>query len=455
MNTTHYTHTADCEGLCVQYDLCFPDNHDQKVTEFETAYHETLGELGRLTNTADGVDYAVAAASGIVAGIIDVLWVGEFSIERANQWGNKQVEKFVVKVAQMCGYGGDDLAGAVKYLEENFPIAADKATHAFGGGFAHHLRDFSHHPTPVGLIFSMLTQFTSNVYGTDVAGHFLVVLLKEENDLVLLGKNLPEKLIFGVINWVFHMVSDMAGSYGSIVEGKVGTGLPGPIVSLLKEISALPIFRKMNENGYKEFSVWISKLFNGTLLGRRNASGNVVEPIKFDLRTEIGVAHELGRQALPVVVNECVVRAFYFIRRLFSEIKENEVRRIGDLHKVNWKNTLPIKNRTIVRMLTISTGVMEVIDLADAAVRSGGNIGMFVLRVNYVGVVRFAVAGSTDWMMGVRKARLELAMASAETAKTAQVAITMIRSVERQKAQTQENLDRLTEEVNKTAQLKF
>ena len=106
-------------------------------------------------------------------------------------------------------------------------------------------------------------------------------------------------------------------------------------------------------------------------------------------------------------------------------------------------------------MLTISTGVMEVIDLADAAVRSGGNIGMFVLRVNYVGVVRFAVAGSTDWMMGVRKARLELAMASAETAKTAQVAITMIRSVERQKAQTQENLDRLTEEVNKTAQLKF
>ena len=39
------------------------------------------------------------------------------------------------------------------------------------------------------------------------------------------------------------MVSDMAGSSSSILDGKSGTGLPGPLVSLLKEISALQFLR--------------------------------------------------------------------------------------------------------------------------------------------------------------------------------------------------------------------
>ena len=116
----------------------------------------------------------------------------------------------------------------------------------------HHLRDFSHHPTPVGLFFSFLTQFTGKVYGTDVAGIFKIAELNEGN-LILVGKNFPEKVTFGVVNWFLHMVSDIAGSSSSILYGKVGTGLPGPLVSLLKEISAFPIFKNMNEQGYKEF----------------------------------------------------------------------------------------------------------------------------------------------------------------------------------------------------------
>lgn len=69
----------------------------------------------------------------------------------------------------------------------------------------------------------------------------------------------------------------------------------------------------------------VSKLFNGTLLAKRDENGKIIEPVKFYLRTEIGVAHELGRQAIPVLINECVVRAFYFIRRLFTENKEKNI----------------------------------------------------------------------------------------------------------------------------------
>lgn len=103
----------------------------------------------------------------------------------------------------------------------------------------------------------------------------------------------------------------MAGSSKTITEGKLGTGLPGPIVSLMKELSCLPIFRKNNSKRYKEFSVWISKLFNGTLSGNRNENGKLV-PVKFDLKTEIGVLNELSKQTMPVVLLSDLVHSLYY-----------------------------------------------------------------------------------------------------------------------------------------------
>lgn len=377
---------------------------DEKLGIISQRVDELNSEIDNLTNHADGIDYTVAVASGIIAGIIDSVWVGEFSIDRANEWGNEKVDNFVVKIAQSQGYDGNDLESAIRHLEEKCPIAADKATNDFGGGLQHHLRDFSHHPTPVGLFFSLLTQFTGNAYGTDVAGVFKIVPVDATE---LIGKNFPEKITFGVVKWFFHMVSDMAGSSTSVGKGNLGTGLPGPLVSFLKEISALPIFRNMNEKGYKEFSVWISKLFNGTLLGKRDENGKLIEGVKFDLRTEIGVARELGRQAIPVIVNECIVRGFYFARRLFTEIKESNVKSVPDLKNINWKNTLPFKNRTVVRMITISTSTFMAFDIADAAIRSGGFNASCVLRINFVGIGRFAIAIGTDIGMGIKKHKKE------------------------------------------------
>ena len=120
-----------------------------------------------------------------------------------------------------------------------------------------------------------------------------------------------------------------------------------------------------------------------------------------------------------------------------------------------YTSVFPFRNRTIVRMITISTGTMEVIDLEDATIRSGGNLGVFVLRVNFVGVGRFAIACSADVMMGIKKERLEVAMASAETAKTAHILTSTIDGVETQKQQSQQQLERLNAEIKKTSKLKF
>ena len=175
----------------------------------------------------------------------------------------------------------------------------------------------------MGLVCSILTQFTGNVYGTDVAGAFQCVPLNKDG-LNLVGKSFPEKIMCGAVNWFFHMVSDVAGSSGSAMKGSFGTGLPGPLVSLLKEFSSTRLFKKQDAKGCKEFSVYISKLFNGTLLGERDSKDNLI-PLKFDLRTEMGVAMQVGKQTIPVIINECIVRSFFLLRRLLQELSRDDI----------------------------------------------------------------------------------------------------------------------------------
>ena len=189
------------------------------------------------------------------------------------------------------------------------------------------------------------------------------------------------------------MVSDVAGSSGSAMKGSFGTGLPGPLVSLLKEFSSTRLFKKQDAKGCKEFSVYISKLFNGTLLGERDSKDNLI-PLKFDLRTEMGVAMQVGKQTIPVIINECIVRSFFLLRRLLQELSRDDIQDWSDVHKINWKAIIPF------RMLTIASMTFTVADTADAAIHaaieSGGNwvlfSGRFVTRFNYVGAGRAALS---------------------------------------------------------------
>ena len=339
------------------------------------------------TDYADRLDKGVALASGLLSGIIDVLFVGEFSLEKAKQYGEKDVENIVQKTAQKFGYKGKDIKGAIEHLEKKFPFAADSKVDAFGGAKQHHLRDFSHHFSIFGLLCSVLTQFTGKIIGTNTAGMLIVC---DVSGHYLIGKNIAEKLLFGTLHWFFHMVSDMAGSSFSMGRG---TGIPGPIVSLLKTISALPLFRN-NKIGETEFHTWVSKLFNGTLLAKRNRNGKILEPVPFDLRTEIGILHEGSKQLVSVLINEAIVRAFYLVRRTHREIVDKDIRSISDLKKIDVQKILPFNTPAIRRMCTISSGVFCAVDMIDALIRAiiEDNPRTFFLRLNYVGIARFVVA---------------------------------------------------------------
>lgn len=375
-----------------EYDTNIPDSN----FDFDKIIYDLDSEIDLLSSQADKYDYLVSIGSGILSGLLDIIWVGEFSLERGRGIASDKVDDFVINTAKMLGCESDDLQSAVRFLEDKFPIPSDGNTAELGGSLQHHLRDFAHHPTLAGLMFSLLTQFTYKSYGTDTEGNFKIVNVPERSKLFI-GNDIPSKLIKGTFVWFFHLVSDMAGSRSTAgLSG--GTGIPGPILSLAKELSVLPIFKNISI-GDQSLSVFLSKLFNGTLLAKRDEAGNIIkgEELRFDLRGELGLGIEIGRQAIPVVANECFVRGFYFIRRFAMEVKDHEINSIGDLKKIDWNKVKPYSNPTLSRMLTISTGVFTTLDIGEALITK-----KYWISVNYIGVGRFLVAIGSDVSWGLK-----------------------------------------------------
>ncbi len=353
-------------------------NIDREIDINNSTLQEYRDVIKKFTNQADALDYTVAIGSGVLAGIVDSFFVGNFSFAEGKAWSNHKINDFVMDVAKKKGYKGNRLKGAIKYLEDKFKIPSDNIWSGKNidiNSKSHHLDDLAHHPTLVGLIASIITQFTEKAYFQNRFGKNFALDITE---MRLIGNTVYEKILAGTTNWFYHLVSDMSGSNKT---AGVGMGIPGPLLSLAKEFSMLPGINKTN----------LPKLLD-----------KAFREYKFDLRSELAVFHQLGKQTIPVILNEILVRVFYFFSRLIKEYKEKE-----NFKDIEWKNVLPYKNRTLTRMLTISSGTFLAFDLLDAGIRSAGNWGSFVLRVNFVNVGRFTVSCYNEYKMEREKEKIE------------------------------------------------
>lgn len=405
---------------------------DSRILNVQKNIDEYNKEIEKLTNHADGWDNLVAVCSGVLCGLIDSFFVGEFNFAELKADANKHVNKFIESYARMNGYKGDGrLKGAISFLEEKFPVDQDNSWKSTGisSTILHHLEDIAHHPTPIGLLAAMVVTFFRIGIFVDKKGKWNFQLLDTDPKkllkvwlpilisgvmlwLIYLAKaknpqkweKLPKpiralvkalaaapaviKVLEVAHNWFGHLVSDMGGSKNT---AGGGMGIPGLFLSLLKEIASVPPL-------------------NATSLPK--IVSDIYSKDKFDMRAELAVVEHLGKQAIPVIINEVIVRTFYFVRRLILEKQHHE-----NWNDVNWHNVIPFNNRTISRMLTIASGTFMAVDMADAAIRAGIKSGAgvdpatfavnFFLRVNFVGVGRFAVAVWTDAKMGVQKNKKE------------------------------------------------
>ena len=459
-------------------------------------------DIDRLTNHADGLDYMVAVGTGVLCGLIDSFFVGEFDVEHFKENKEKVTKKFeeiveqkgekakkddqiknaIKKAKEKAAAKGERLSkekeeeikrriteslqkkfqerkafdaengtktalkSALEKLQDKFKIPSDNLWNGAGikvSSETHHLDDLAHHPTVIGLFAAIVSQifhagifFNKNGEVSIQLGNFtkkngeldkeelkkwlfqfllpivlsglltwLLYILKSKNKekidekipkpiqkLILFLAEVPAIIAVLEIanNWLGHLISDMAGSSTSAQKGREGMGIPGLFMSLFKYLASIPPF-------------------NLTPLPR--IVDELYRDERFDLRSELAALDQLGKQAIPVIAGDLLVRSFYFIRRLAQEYKEH-----GDWKLINWKNVIPFKNRTIVRMMTIESGTFTAIDVADAAIRSaiknGGQVQSptfwkdFILSVNFVGIGRFAIAVGTDVGMGVKRQHL-------------------------------------------------
>lgn len=302
------------------------DALDREIAKKRKIIDEQDALIYNLTDHSDSIDHAIAASAGALAAVLDLFLVDKLDISTGT-WTEAEAIEFVDSYS-------------------NSKIVKDTNTE--------------------GLLKNISSQMSSG----------------NTNGLFPSGNTLPEKLIYGTINWFTSLVPK-------------DTKLNGPMNSLLEGVreskSSVKLMNKTNvsEGIHKEISS-----------GRLNL-------------TEGLTITNLAKQTLPVLLNECLVRAFYFIHRFFQEVDNNHITSLRDLVLIDWKSTIPFKNRTVVRMLTISTAVFSALDIAASTIGSAivaeGSIykflNNFVLHINYIGAARVVLALGADLYMGAKLAR--------------------------------------------------
>ena len=344
--------------------------------------NETVDSIRKLKTNCDKLDYILAASSGALCGVIDIFLVGK-PVESplgdiTDKWFADRTKGFA-KLCHSDKKNFDSLESALRFLEKEFKVPYDQTGLGDAGRAIfdlnaknHHFKSLAHNPSLLGLFFSILDQFTNTSHF--VTDGQLVSLQQADEKWELQGGNIPSKLFCGFVNWFGHLVSDVSGSQSSARSGNRGMGIPSPLWTWINDIIAIKAKLGLSVTE-------TDKTMNELAL-------NIFEK-GYDTRFQTA-------QAIPVFLNELIVRLIYANRRLFKYFSETP--KAERSFKLMWKKCEPFSNSTVKRMLTVAHGTFCLVDVGDAVGRafvSGGdtfNAVEFVLRLNIVGVGRFAIS---------------------------------------------------------------
>lgn len=237
-------------------------------------------------------------------------------------------------------------------------IYDQKSTSEVGGLFNiaaknHHYKSLSHSPDIIGLFFSILDQFMNT--SSFLSDGQLIRIDSSDKESPLKGSNLPAKLFSGFCNWLGHIMSDMAGSSGNRGPGSTGRGTG----------VSIPFMELFQLSDFGKLQVGKDRQTLAEVMTRVFQEG-------YDLR--FGAV-----MAIPVLIEELMIKAIWVIRQRFFENK-------------NWSECIPTKQHADLRiMLIVGNSTLCLIDVTDAAVRGvveDGNVMVFILHLNYVAWVR-------------------------------------------------------------------
>lgn len=317
---------------------------------------ETIDSVKKLKPECDKLDYVLAACSGALCGLIDIFLVGKPGESILGDITDKWFSNRTVDFAKLCGWNGEGEASALRFLENKFKVPYDQRGCGDAGSSVfdlnpsnHHFKSLGHNPTICGLFFSILDQFQNTSHF--VSGGQLISLENAASDFKLRGNDVAGKFFCGFVNWFGHLMSDVSGSSNSAGRGM---GIPSPFWAWTNDIIAIK-----NSLGIK-----VSK-FDETV----NELAMSIYNQGFDARFQ-------AAQAIPVFINEMIVRIVYAVRRLikYFATTQKEERSFG----LMWRTCEPFSNATVKRMLTVAHGTFVPTE--------------FFLRFNLIGIGRFSIS---------------------------------------------------------------
>ena len=378
-----------------------PDNHNQKIVSYEINVQDNKTEVGsfiyealneaelekleleskirdsaeaikKLTPQCDAVDYALAASSGVLCGLLDVFLVGRPGETVFGQITDEWYGKMVKKFTKLNG------CSSLKELEEKYAVPYDQTRP--GQAFKeilnitprnHHFKSLAHNPSLLGLFFSVLDQFSSPNLSHFVSSGELITLVDSTSGFSLSGNNIISKLFCAFFNWIGHLISDVSGSSGS--KGR-GMGLPSPLWTWSNDVIAIKRTLGIQASFFdKQMNELALQMFDDG----------------YDVRFQTA-------QGIPVFINEMVTRLLYSIRRLIRYL--SNLNGDGFSFKAMWKECEPFTNATVKRMLTVSHSAFCLVDITDVIIgvvsKGGGYAAIYeiCMKLNIVGIGRLTIS---------------------------------------------------------------
>lgn len=338
--------------------------------------------------------YVVAAASGLLTAMLSTLRLSDL-IKLKDKLEDQDIEKYVVYAAKAAGYKKSDYKGAIKYISK---IAVQYISSSIPLSTREYLRDLSSSSKLTGLVFSIIAQFTGKKYRIDDAGD---LKYRKVPKYYVIGDTPAEKIFYGFLYWIFALAADSVISQKNVIyELKFAKEL----LEILENILDTPLMSKMPadvEEAEKEFSQWLEKWFeNSTIMEVDGTSTvfNLLQMIK-------AISIEAIEESASVLLNECLFRGFYFLKRLSLEIKAKNVSSYDELSLIDPHDILPFNNQIISKMAVIASGVFVAADLGCATLRAllknknqenKNFLKALLAEANIAGIGRFILAVGAD-----------------------------------------------------------
>lgn len=318
--------------------------------------------------------YKAAAASGFLTGCMDSFGLTDSILKELKGWDerNKGWRKLVIAAAKVCGYKKSDFKEAVIYL-----------LNRTGSGYIKRgiPDELALSPNASGLMFSVIIQFIEARISLDKSGKIGLYPLP---DYYAVGKNDAQKVLYGVLYWIFHVTIKAARNTGR----QLLQDIPEEYRELIEAFIELLI-----SEGLPSSDIEYEMIFSDFLRTQFEESNVFQDEDDKDTR-------KYQNQVQSVILNEFITRGFYSAIMICQILRTEPVDSVEEMQSKYLQQIIPFNNRIVTRMCLISSGVFVSVNVIGATLKALKNVFVkdrkifqsFVAEINIPGIIRLTYA---------------------------------------------------------------